>query len=130
MTGGERYLLDTVIVAAYFNRDPSVLSRLELANVYVSSVTIGELFFGDYKSTQRDENLARIRALADLVRILPVATTTADHYGKIKLQLQRKGRPIPENDIWIAAAAFQYDLVLATRDAHFEHIEGLRLQAW
>ncbi|MBA3472116.1 MAG: VapC toxin family PIN domain ribonuclease, partial [Rubrobacter sp.] len=41
-----------------------------------------------------------------------------------------KGRPIPENDIWIAAVALQHDLVLASRDSHFEHVEGLQLDRW
>jgi tRNA(fMet)-specific endonuclease VapC len=44
--------------------------------------------------------------------------------------LRAKGRPIPENDIWIAAVAKQYDLALFTRDAHFAEVESLRTESW
>lgn len=57
-------------------------------------------------------------------------TGTAREYGLIKDQLRKKGRPIPENDIWIAAVARQKDFVLATRDAHFFEIENLEVENW
>jgi predicted nucleic acid-binding protein len=52
---------------------------------------------------------------------------TAKKYGIIKDKLRKKGRPLPENDIWIAALALQYDLVLLTRDAHFQQIEMIKI---
>ena len=54
--------------------------------------------------------------------ILPGSVETARHYGIIKSQLKKKGRPIPENDVWIAAIAKEYDLTLVTRDDHFSYI--------
>lgn len=51
-------------------------------------------------------------------------------YGVIKNQLRVKGRPIPENDIWIAAVARQRDLVLVSRDDHFAKVEGIKLEKW
>lgn len=48
--------------------------------------------------------------------------------GQIKLRL--KGRPLPENDVWIAALAMQYALTLVTRDAHFQEVENLQTVAW
>ena len=57
--------------------------------------------------------------------ILVCDTETARQYGRIKVELRRKGRPIPENDMWIAAVALQHGLTLATRDAHFDAIDGL-----
>jgi tRNA(fMet)-specific endonuclease VapC len=55
---------------------------------------------------------------------------TARQYGRISQQLRKKGRPIPQNDMWIAALALQHGLTLVTRDAHFSHIDGLLLQDW
>ena len=55
---------------------------------------------------------------------------SALHYGTVRTQLKRKGRPIPENDIWIAACAFQHGLILVTRDGHFEDVEGLPFESW
>jgi len=56
--------------------------------------------------------------------------TTAQQYGDIKNQLRAKGRPIPENDIWIAAIAMQYQLTLVARDGHFHEVDGLQVEAW
>jgi len=55
---------------------------------------------------------------------------TALGYGAVKTELKKKGRPIPENDLWIAACAIQYDLILVTRDGHFDPIGGLQLESW
>ena len=55
---------------------------------------------------------------------------TAREYGQIRLGLQVKGRPIPANDIWIAATALQHGLTLITRDAHFTEVDSLTIQAW
>ncbi|NOY42526.1 MAG: type II toxin-antitoxin system VapC family toxin, partial [Planctomycetes bacterium] len=55
---------------------------------------------------------------------------TARVYGEIKTALRRKGRPIPDNDIWIAAVAIQHSLSLVSRDEHFANIERLSLVRW
>jgi len=55
---------------------------------------------------------------------------TAHHYALIVTELRKKGRPIPQNDMWIAAIALQYDLDLLTRDAHFKEVSNLRIQGW
>ncbi|HWL95174.1 MAG TPA: PIN domain-containing protein [Phycisphaerae bacterium] len=59
--------------------------------------------------------------------ILPCDHLTARHYGEIKTKLWNAGKPIPDNDIWIAALAMQYDVPISTRDRHFQYIEGLRV---
>jgi len=48
----------------------------------------------------------------------------------VRDRLRLKGRPIPENDIWIAAVALQHGLPLATRDDHFNEVDGLRVENW
>jgi len=55
---------------------------------------------------------------------------TTERYGQIKAELAQVGRPIPDNDLWIAAIARQHGLVLATRDAHFAHVPGLQTLTW
>jgi tRNA(fMet)-specific endonuclease VapC len=54
----------------------------------------------------------------------------AREYGRVKWRLKAKGQPIPENDLWIAAAALCHGLTLVTRDTHFEEVEGLRTAGW
>ena len=76
------------------------------------------------------ENVARIEEFAARSAVLACDTETARQYGEVKEGLRQKGRPIPENDVWIAAIALQYDLTLVARDAHFEQIDGLELDTW
>ena len=63
----------------------------------------------------------------DATAILDVDWQTAQHYGQVRKKLEQKGRPIPENDIWIAALSFQYNLKLFARDQHFKEIEDIDL---
>ena len=74
--------------------------------------------------------VAQVRELAARNTILSCDEVTGDIYGQIKVQLRTKGRPIPENDIWIAATAMQHGLTLVTRDRHFQEIDGLALATW
>jgi len=74
--------------------------------------------------------LARIDEFALSSSVLGCDTDTAREYGTIKDMLRTKGRPIPENDIWIAAIGRQYGLILVTQDTHFEEIEGLKVETW
>ena len=126
-----RYLLDTNIIIALFASDAAVKTHLaETDEVFISSIAIGELYFGARKSTRVQDNLVRIDDFASNNVVLACDTETARRYGEMKERLRARGRPIPENDIWIAAIALQHALTLATRDAHFETVEGLRLAAW
>lgn len=73
------------------------------------------------------ENVDRINELSIYNTVLGCSIETAQKYGKIKNNLREKGQPIPENDIWIAAIAQQYDLTLVTNDTHFNVVENLRI---
>jgi tRNA(fMet)-specific endonuclease VapC len=126
-----RFLLDTHIVIALFANEAAVQQRLAEANeVFVPSIVLGELYYGAYKSTRVMENLARIDDFVASNTVLPCDTATAQQYGDIKNKLRAKGRPIPENDIWIAAIAMQYQLTLVARDGHFREVDGLRVEEW
>jgi tRNA(fMet)-specific endonuclease VapC len=128
--GGNKYLLDTVIVIAYFNRELSILQHLQESSFVVPSIVIGELYYGGYRSARAVDNVRQVQAFAASNTILPCNEVTAEFYGQIKQKLRSKGRPIPENDIWIAAIALQHRLPLVSRDAHFREIEGLSLAIW
>ncbi len=126
-----RFLLDTNIVIALFAKDAIVLQQLATANeVFVPSIILGELYYGARKSTRVATNIAQVDAFAASSAILVCNTATSQHYGEIKNALRAKGRPIPENDIWIAAVAKQYNLTLVSRDGHFNEIDGLSIEAW
>ena len=131
MNQSGRYLLDTNIVIAIFADEMIVQERRQSADkVYLPSPAIGELYYGARKSDRPTENLAKINQIVQQIRILPCNLGTARWYGIIKDQLRRKGRLIPDNDIWIAAIAMQHDLILVTRDAHFDEVESLQTEYW
>lgn len=127
---GNNVLLDTNIVAAILNQEAGTIARLDGLSIYVPIIVVGELVFGAKKSGRVQENLNRIDTFVNRVQLLPCDRGTADRYGDVKLLLRRKGRPIPENDIWIAAVALQHDLTLVTRDQHFTEVDGLKMEIW
>ncbi|MGL5940441.1 MAG: type II toxin-antitoxin system VapC family toxin [Waterburya sp.] len=126
-----KYLLDTNIIIALFAKETVVIENLATAEeVFVPSITIGELYYGARKSGRVQNNINRIDELVANSRILGCNVETANEYGKIKHSLRLKGRPLPENDIWIAALALQYKLILVTRDGHFQEVEKLQTISW
>jgi tRNA(fMet)-specific endonuclease VapC len=126
-----KYLLDTNIVIAVFNGDALLQRRvISTSEVYLSIVTLGELFYGAHNSQRVQENVDRIEEFASSVTILDCDSRTALRYGSLKSTLRQQGTPIPENDIWIAALAIQHDLALVTRDQHFSVIKDVRRESW
>ena len=124
-------LLDTNIVIALFAGEAAVQQRLtESDEAFVPCMVLGELYYAARKSTRATENLARIDEFATRSTVLSCDTAIAQQYGEIKNQLRAKGRPILENDIWIAAIAMQSQLTLVARDGHFHEVDGLRVEAW
>lgn len=125
------YLLDTNIAIARTNREAAVEQRVNAsAAVFLACITVGELFYGAQKSGRAAENVRRVQAIVAANTVLVCDSGTAYHYGIIRSALRAKGRPIPDNDIWIAALAVQHNLTLATRDAHFQAVDGLTAEYW
>lgn len=124
-------LLDTNIVIALFANDQAVLARLsKTEHIFVPSIVLGELYFGAYKSAHPEGNVHRIEELVTASAVLVCDATTAAYYGRIKKALRDKGRPLPENDIWIAALAQQHRLTVVSRDQHFKEVGNLIVEAW
>ncbi len=126
-----RFLLDTNIVIAIFSNDTSVINSLgKIEEVFVPTIVLGELYYGAHKSSRIETNIERINAFAGSCSIITCDTETSRLYGEIKNDLRLKGRPIPENDIWIAAIAKQYAMTLVSRDDHFKEIDDLLILTW
>lgn len=108
--------------------DSEIFEKIkELELVYIPVTVVGEHYFGAFKSTKVEENFKRISNFVDDIAVLGSSVVTDSIYGEIKNQLKKKGKPIPENDIWIAAIAKEYDLTVMTNDIHFKEIDGLKL---
>ena len=120
-----RLLLDTSLIVELLRQVPAAARIVaDAEEVYVSAVALGEVFYGAEGSSQRELGLAQVEGFAAAANVLHVDVETARQYGSIRAELKRKGRPIPENDIWIAATAKQHLLTLVTRDAHFREVRG------
>jgi len=125
-----KILLDTNAYSAIGRGHPAATEILRGAEgVVLSTVMLGEVLAGFRAGSRWQENLANLnRFLAEpRVQVAPVTRTTADRYSRIWAALRRKGRPIPTNDVWIAAHAMETGADLISFDPHFEHVEGL---AW
>ena len=97
--------------------------------VIFSAVVAGELIYGFRHGKRFEHNLSELQLfLANAyVSFAPVSFVTAERYSRVAAGLRAKGRPIPTNDIWIAAHAMETGAELISFDRHFESVDGL---AW
>ncbi len=124
-----RFLLDTSILIPILRGDHSLPGPDSGIEVLLPAVAVGELYVGALKS----ENLANLKQIDGLLatcQVLSCDADTARHYGLLKDSLRRLGKPIPDNDLWIAAIASQHGLPVVTRDAHFGVLEQLQVVRW
>lgn len=113
---GSNILLDTSIVIELFKGNPSVTSSLENhQSVNIPFAVLGEIYLGAYRSSNSKKHLKQINDFLKKCNVLIADNETANYYALIKTELLNKGKPIPENDIWIAAVAKQYELKLITK---------------
>jgi tRNA(fMet)-specific endonuclease VapC len=121
-------VVDTNVVIALFAGDPNIAAYLDkCSEVYLSVPVLGELCYGALNSSRVKDNMQRLQHFATSLIILNCDSGTATHFGQIKSGLRKKGRPIPDNDIWIAAIAQQHGLRVISRDSHFAEIDSLDL---
>lgn len=124
-------LLDTSAYSALHRGHPAILDVLRRSEtVAVPAVVLGELHSGFRAGTrcaEHTEQLTRFLSKPS-VRVLNVTEETALRYAEVDVYLRRKGRPIPRNDVWIAAVAIEYGLQLLTLDEHFREIPLLLIQ--
>jgi tRNA(fMet)-specific endonuclease VapC len=130
-----RYLLDTNICIYIKNhRPPEVLARfsaLQPGDVAMSSITFGELCFGASKSAKQVEAIQTLAALKLLIPVLALDANASVQYGNVRQLLQKIGRPIGNNDLWIAAHALSSELILVSNNlAEFERVPGLKTENW
>jgi len=130
-----KLLLDTSICVPLINRSDPELKRRLLAeapnSVLLCSVVKAELFFGARNSTRAAENLDRAERFCRGFESVPFDDEAAWHYGSIRAQLRREGRPIGANDLMIAAIALAANLTLVTRNLdEFRRVPTLPVQAW
>lgn len=123
--------LDTSVAVRFLNGDAAIISRvLALPEVILPMVAVGELLFGAQNSTRPLQNLPRYLEFIEACVVVQLGRETAEVYAQTRLALKRKGRPIPMNDVWIAAQCLEHGWVLVTDDTDFDWVDGLVLEHW
>ena len=125
-----RLLLDSNAYSEFMRGNRQVRELVRTAEeVLLSAVVVGEQLFGFRQGQRFEQNLAELRSFLEspYVSFVPVGPVTADRYSRIMASLKAKGRPIPTNDVWIAAHAIETGADLLSADTHFEQVDGI---AW
>ncbi|MCP3678916.1 MAG: type II toxin-antitoxin system VapC family toxin [Gammaproteobacteria bacterium] len=130
-----RYLLDTNICIYIAKQKPmSALERFEklaVGSVGMSIITYGELYYGAQKSHRPRKTKQFLEELIGLISPLPLPIDAAKCYGAIRRQLAKQGKPIGNNDLWIAAHAMSMNLTVVTNNCkEFSRVAKLRLENW
>ena len=130
-----RYMLDTdICIYLTKNQHPQVTARFERlkpGQLVMSAITYGELQYGANKSSQRSRTLSQLEELIQYIPVEGLASSAAQAYGEIRAALERQGRMIGNNDLWIAAHAVAMNVTLATNnEREFLRVTGLSVENW
>lgn len=124
----KKVLIDTNVYSLAMKGDATIVNVMRaIDHIGISAISIGELFSGFKGGRLESKNRQELYCFLDSprVKVYAVDVETADLYGSILHALRSAGTPVPTNDIWIAAVAFQHGLRLYTRDRHFQAIPGI-----
>ena len=125
-------VIDTNAYTAFKRGEAAIVSVLQHAPVIIVCATVlGELLVGFAAGQRQSANRSELTKFLNVPRVKVVASTaaTADLYALVYAALRLKGKPIPTNDLWIAASSLEHGAALLTLDAHFQSIDGLRTGA-
>ena len=124
--GADVLLLDTNAISALLMGDPAILELLsEDERHAIPVIVVGEYRFGLLRSRSRRELEPLLNRLVLESQLLVIDDGTTHHYAQVREGLRRKGRPLPENDVWIAAVTIDAGAHLLTFDSDFDRVDGL-----
>lgn len=131
------YLLDTTTFSFLMQENPRVRAQLTKLSpddrLIICAIVRGEVRYGLERlprGRRRRDLEAKANNLFAALPCEPVPETAADAYARIKRETERKGMPLDENDLWIAATARALGAVLVTSDSDFQRIRGLSVEDW
>ena len=125
-----RVLLDTNAYSLHAGGHKEVVDLVISAEeILMSVIVLGELLAGFHRGSRFMQNYSGLEDFlaTPRVSVVEIGTATAEHYGQILASMLAKGRPIPTNDVWIAAHAMETGAELISADRHFEQVDGI---AW
>lgn len=123
-----RIMMDTNAYSGFKRGDSGIVEALARADeILIPSIVLGELRAGFKGGKREGDNLRELEEFFATPRVSlhPLGEETAIFYAEIYTTLRAEGKPIPTNDLWIAAAALETGSILISRDAHFDVVPGL-----
>jgi tRNA(fMet)-specific endonuclease VapC len=124
-------ILDTNALSAAADEHPGVISVLAgVRELALPVVVIGEFRYGIAQSRHKARYRRWLDGLITDCTVLDINEQTTHHYAAINVELRQTGKPIPTNDLWIAALCRQHDLPLLSRDRHFDLVSGVQRLDW
>jgi tRNA(fMet)-specific endonuclease VapC len=124
-------ILDTNALSAAADGDTDIAARFSAANrVGIPVIVLGEYRFGIFQSRRRREYEQWLADTISATRVFEISEATTLHYAAIRVELKRVGKPIPSNDLWIAALCREHRCHLLSRDLHFDCVPRLRRLGW
>lgn len=124
-------VIDTNALSAIADGQPMIEQPLSQAQgIAIPSIVLGEFRFGIIQSRKRAEYEDWLSDAITDASVLCPDDETARIYALTRLDLKRRGRPIPYHDIWIAASALQFNLPVLSNDTHFDEIDGIQRIGW
>ena len=124
-------ILDTNALSAAADDDPAVIAILSHADqLAIPVIVLGEYRYAIAQSRHRLRYSNWLDALVLDCLVLNVSEETTHHYAAINLELKQIGKPIPTNDLWIAALCRLYSLPILSNDRHFDFVPGNRRIGW
>ena len=124
-------ILDTNAFSAIADGEPAleaILRRAALVGIPV--IVLGEYRFGIAQSRNLEHYEHWLSEYLPGFRILDIDEQTAAHYAQVRVELKKVGKPIPSNDVWIAALCRQHSLPILSRDGHFDAVSGVARLTW
>jgi predicted nucleic acid-binding protein len=124
-------ILDTNALSAFAENVPGAVKAVsDVEVVAIPVVILGEYRYGIAHSTRGRDYEKWLGPFLETCQILEISEQTVPWYVGVRSELRRLGKPIPSNDVWIAALCRQHSLPLLSRDAHFDRVKGLRRVGW
>lgn len=125
--------------SSLMSKDPRLAAYLSALppedNLYTSSITVGEVAYGLERLPRGRRHIRLEQSFKEVLKslrgVVSVTLEVGFRYGVLKSDLERRGKPIgKENDLWIAAIALEYGMILVTTQTSFQYVSGLTIESW
>jgi tRNA(fMet)-specific endonuclease VapC len=124
-------MLDTNALSAFVDGDPVVGDILrQQTRAAIPVIVLGEFHYGIAGSRHRSSYERWLESYLPHFDVLSVTADTAVAYAALRVALKKAGRPVPANDVWIAALAIEHRLPVLSRDTHFDAVPGFQRIGW